>query len=167
MSRVHLFETRMLLPLPRLEVFAFFSDARNLGRITPPELRFQILTPAPVDMRQGALIDYRLHLFGVPMRWRTLISRWDPPNEFVDEQLAGPYRAWIHTHRFRVLDGGTSVEDEVRYALPFPPLGEIGHFLVRRQVQRIFAFRHRAIRRLLVPDRGGDRGARPQGAADG
>jgi len=152
--RVHEFRASLILPLPRAEVFAFFSDARNLERITPPELRFEILSRLPIDMRQGALIEYRLRLFGVPMRWRTLISRWDPPDSFVDEQLAGPYRTWIHTHRFRDVERGTAIEDEVRYSLPFQPVGEAAHFAVGRQVRRIFAFRHRAIRSLLAADAG-------------
>lgn len=137
---------RTEIPRPRDEVFDFFSRAENLERLTPANLRFRILTPLPIEMREGALIDYRLRLNGIPLKWRTLISTWDPPNVFVDTQLKGPYRQWIHTHRFTELESGsTLMEDEVRYRLPFGPLGMIALPIVRRQVRGIFEYREKAL----------------------
>lgn len=145
----HLLTAETLIPRPRPEVFDFFAAAENLERITPPELNFQIRSPLPIRMEAGALIEYRLRLFGLPFRWRTRISQWDPGVSFVDEQLEGPYALWEHTHRFRDAVGGTLVSDEVRYRLPFFPFGEIAYPLVRLQLRRIFSFRARRLRELL------------------
>lgn len=141
------FELELWLPRPRSEVFAFFADAANLDRLTPPWLGFRILTPPPIVLRQGALIDYRLRLHGLPLRWRTRIEVWDPPRRFVDLQLRGPYRLWHHTHTFTEQGGGTLCRDVVRYAVPGGPW--IDRLFVRRDLRRIFAHRSEVLRRLF------------------
>ena len=144
---IHVVERQQLLARPPQAIFPFFGDALNLEAITPPWLGFRVTTPQPIEMTPGALIDYRLRLRGVPLRWRTTIAVWDPPRRFVDVQLSGPYRMWHHTHDFEpTADGGTLMTDMVRYALPFGPLGEIAHrLLVRRDLERIFDFRREAV----------------------
>lgn len=144
---LHSFHAELWLPRPRPEVFAFFSEARNLEAITPPWVKFEVLTPAPIEMRAGTLIDYRLRVHGFPLRWRTEITAWDPPFRFADSQLRGPYRRWVHTHTFEEKDGGTLCGDNVSYAVPGGAL--IERLFVRRDVERIFAFRQEAMRRLL------------------
>jgi ligand-binding SRPBCC domain-containing protein len=147
---IHRLVRETFIPRPRSEVFAFFSDAANLERITPRELGFEILTPGPIVMEAGARIEYRIRLFGVPFRWQTLISRWEAGAMFVDEQVKGPYAVWIHTHWFADRDGGTVMGDEVHYRLPLFPLGEIAWPLVRFQLGRIFDFRERTLQRVLA-----------------
>jgi len=125
------------------EVFSFFSDAGNLDLLTPPFLRFQILTPEPRTMAVGALIDYRLRVHGLPIRWRSEITAWDPPHRFVDEQRRGPYRMWIHEHRFRQVGGETEITDQVDYAVPG---GRLVHRLfVRRDLMHIFDYRRKRL----------------------
>ena len=133
--------------MPREAVFAFFADAPNLERITPPELRFRILTPHPIPMQQGTLIDYKLRLCGVSFSWRACITAWEPPVGFVDEQVHGPYRLWRHSHRFCEAWEGTIIEDTVHYRLPF---GDSFHPLMGLQLRRIFRFRQSAVRRCLL-----------------
>ena len=145
----HVLRESLWLPLPREQVFRFFSEADNLGRITPPELGFRILTPLPIEMREGALIEYRLRLRGIPIRWRTRIEVWEPGVRFVDRQLSGPYKLWHHTHEF-VADGPdhTLMRDIVRFEVPFAPLAM---WLVSRDLKKIFDFRARAIERARRP----------------
>jgi ligand-binding SRPBCC domain-containing protein len=145
--REHDITVEQWLPRPLAELFPFFADAANLERITPPWLSFHVLTPAPVEMRPGALIDYRLKVRGIPLRWRTRIAVWEPPGRFVDEQVRGPYRRWVHEHTFLERAGGTLCRDHVRYAVPG---GELVHrWLVRPDVERIFAYRQQALARLF------------------
>jgi ligand-binding SRPBCC domain-containing protein len=133
------FQAQLWLPRPRDEVFAFFSNALNLEKITPPWLQFHVTTPAPIQMQAGTEIGYRIKIRGIPARWRSRITVWEPPNRFVDEQLRGPYRKWIHEHSFTDERGGTTCEDKVQYA---PPGGTITNKLfVERDVRNIFAYR--------------------------
>ena len=142
--------TSLWVPRPPDEVWPFFSDARNLELLTPPWLSFTILTPQPIEMRAGALIDYRIKLRGVPMKWRTRIAKWTPEREFVDEQLRGPYAIWHHTHTFTPCDGGTVCGDEVIMRPRGGPLASLAmRWFVRRDVQRIFEYRKSVMTRLF------------------
>ena len=147
----HALRFTLELPRPRMEVFAFFADAGNLQRITPPELCFSVVTPLPVEIEAGTEIEYRLRLFGVPFGWRSRITEWFPGECFVDEQVRGPYASWIHRHTFRDgEDGRTIIVDDVRYRLPFSPISEPAHPLVRFQLGRIFRYRQAAVSDILL-----------------
>ena len=128
------------------QTFAFFSDAANLEQLTPPWLRFTVVTPRPIVMREGAIIDYRIRLRGVPMAWQSRIDVWEPGVRFVDRQVVGPYRWWRHEHRFEAWIGGTLVEDRVEYLPRFPV---VSGPLVERELARIFAFRQAALKQIL------------------
>jgi ligand-binding SRPBCC domain-containing protein len=148
--RAHLLERSQRLPRAPEDVFPFFADAFNLQAITPAWLHFRVLTPQPLEMAAGTLLEYRLRLHGLPLRWLTRIEVWEPPVRFADVQVRGPYRLWHHTHTFEPSGAGTLMGDRVRYALPLGPVGEVAHAaLVRRDLERIFAFRHAAVRERL------------------
>lgn len=140
-------QTGLWLPPPRHEVFPFFAGARNLETLTPPWLKFEVLTPAPLVMRSGILIDYRIRVHGFPIHWRTEFTPWDPPHRFVDVQIRGPYALWHHVHTFEERDGGTFCLDHVRYS---PRGGALINWLfVRRDVERIFQYRQQRMQELL------------------
>ena len=151
MASVHTFECHQCIELPIDEVFAFYGDALNLERITPPWLGFEVTTPKPIEMRVGTLIEYRLRLHRVPVRWRTRIEAWEPPHRFVDVQIRGPYSLWEHTHEFEEDGpGATIIRDRVRYSIPFGPLGKLAdRLLVRRDLKQIFDYRRDAVAREL------------------
>ena len=144
-------EREQWIPRPLGIVFDFFSRAENLGLITPPWMRFEIRTPLPVEMRAGARIDYTIRLGGLPMGWRTRITRWEPGRCFADVQERGPYALWEHTHRFDTHADGVLISDQVRYALPYGWLGRITHAVaVRATLSAIFDHRFERIRELLI-----------------
>lgn len=153
---------RSEIVIPRLldEVFAFFSDAFNLERITPPFLRFRVLTRPPIEMHPGTLLDYRLRLHGIPLHWQSEISTWEPPYRFVDRQRKGPYRLWEHEHAFEQTPGGVLMRDCVRYVVPGGYwLGGLLHRLyVGRSVRRIFEYRSLALARIFGMDAAAARG---------
>ena len=137
---------QQFIPKPIDQAFAFFADAANLDFLTPPWLHFQIRTALPITMMTGALLDYSIRWRLVPIRWQTKVLDWSPPHRFVDQQIKGPFGLWHHTHTFEVHSGGTLMTDEVRYALPWGPLGIIAHALVvKRDVIAIFNYRFNRI----------------------
>ncbi|MEC7799632.1 MAG: SRPBCC family protein, partial [Candidatus Neomarinimicrobiota bacterium] len=121
-------------------VFDFFSKPENLKAITPEKLSFKILTPTPITMGKGTVIDYTIRLFKIPVHWRTLITKYDPPHEFIDEQMKGPYNFWHHTHKFKKVDGGVEISDKVIYSIPMGIIGRFLHFLwIKRDLEKIFS----------------------------
>jgi ligand-binding SRPBCC domain-containing protein len=150
LMKIYELERDQWVPGALSEVFDFFSRAENLARITPDWVNFRILTPVPIEMHQGALIDYTIRLAGIPLGWSTRITCWEPGSRFVDEQIRGPYALWHHTHTFVRHDGGVLVGDRVRYALPLGPLGRAAHALaVGSALDAIFDHRFRSIRSLF------------------
>jgi ligand-binding SRPBCC domain-containing protein len=140
-------DSEQLVPRPLEEVFAFFSDPHNLQRITPPWLDFEVLGLSDRQMREGLLIDYRLRIHGIPIRWRSEITAWDPPRRFVDEQRRGPYRLWIHEHTFEARGDSTLVGDHVQYSVIGGVI--VQKLFVARDVRRIFAFRRQKLEELF------------------
>lgn len=135
-----------IVAAPLADTFAFFSDAANLERLTPPWLNFRIMTPQPIAMHAGAEIDYRIVLYGIPIPWKTRIDVWEPGVRFVDRQLSGPYRWWHHEHRFEAVRGGTRVIDHVEY---LPRARWLSGWKVRRDVEKIFAYRQERLPELF------------------
>ncbi len=148
--KVQTLEREQRLPGTPEDVFAFFADARNLEAITPPLLRFRVVTPGPIVMGRGTLIRYRLRVHGVPVSWLTEITQWEPPYRFVDEQLKGPYALWHHTHAFEADGDETIMRDVVRFRIGFGALGALANALVvRRDLEQIFDFRAQRVRELM------------------
>ena len=132
------------------ELFDFFSKAENLNRITPPELGFKIITPLPIEMKKGTIIDYKIKLSGLPFKWRTEITEWDPPYRFIDTQIKGPYRMWVHEHTFEERGDSTFMTDIVNYVSPGGPLEIIPHLLfVEKKVNQIFDYREKNFAKLF------------------
>ena len=143
----HLLQCALLLPKPAEDVFGFFADATNLESITPPRLRFEILTPPHIEMRAGTLIDFRLRLHGFPLRWKSEITAWEPSRRFVDEQRRGPYRWWIHEHTFEERGEGALVKDHVQYGVPGGAI--VNALLVAADLRRIFEYRCRKLHTIF------------------
>jgi len=149
-QNVHTLKREKFIPSSIERVFDFFSRAENLNRITPPWFHFKIVTKIPIRMTKGTLIEYSLRLHGVPIRWMSQITGWDPPHSFVDTQLKGPYKIWIHQHLFQARDGGTFMQDIVKYAILGSILEPFIHFLfVQRELDRIFDYREESLVKIF------------------
>jgi hypothetical protein len=151
--KIYKITTKQIIQRPLAEVFAFFSQPENLALITPDHLAFNIITPPPVEMKQGAIIDYTIRLFKVSVHWRTLITSFEPPFKFVDEQIKGPYSFWHHTHTFKERPYGVEIQDEVHYSIPFGILGQIMHAIwIKNDLKKIFVHRERIIDNLFAQE---------------
>jgi ligand-binding SRPBCC domain-containing protein len=147
--KTHKLKTGIWLPQKRTTAFSFFADPHNLEDLTPAWLHFEILTPLPLQMKPGVLIDYHLRLYGIPLRWQSEISVWEPPHRFVDRQIRGPYRLWIHEHTFYEHEVGTIVGDSVTYAVSGGTL--VQKLFVAPDLARIFHYRHEVLQNLFNP----------------
>jgi len=148
--KVHALQSEVWIPRPREEVFAFFSRAENLEALTPRWLHFSVFSPGPIAMKVGTRIRYRLRLHGIPLRWESEITAWEPPHRFVDEQRSGPYRRWVHEHQFCEHEGGTKVRDIVQYSVPGGLL--VHRLFVAPDLSRIFEFRRQKVAEIFSPD---------------
>ena len=151
--KLHRLDRQQMVKKPIGDVFEFFEKPENLALITPPSLGFEIITPLPIEMKTGTLIDYTVKVQGIPVRWTTMITEHDPPHKFVDVQLKGPYAFWHHTHTFKEVEGGTLMSDRVQYILPFGFLGRLVHALsVEGQLKHIFDYRGKIIEEQFAKD---------------
>ena len=148
--KLYTLESNQFINKPIEEVFQFFSKPENLSVITPAKLGFKILSPTPIKMEVGRLIDYNIYLMGIPIHWRTLITDYEPPNMFVDQQIKGPYAMWHHTHTFHKVKGGVEIKDRVVYSIPFGFLGRLLNYLwIKRDLNNIFLHRKKVIDKLF------------------
>ena len=149
--KLYTLKKEQIIPRNILDVFGFFSKPENLSVITPSKMGFKILTPSPIEMKEGALIDYTVKIIGLPIRWTTLITKYDPPNLFIDQQLKGPYSMWHHTHNFKKLnDNETLIEDIVIYSVPYSFIGGLIHSLyIKRDLEKIFSYRSKKIKEIF------------------
>ena len=148
--KLYTLESNQFINKPIEEVFQFFSKPENLSVFTPAKLGFKILSPNPIKMGVGRLIDYNIYLMGIPIHWRTLITDYEPPNMFVDQQIKGPYTMWHHTHTFHKVKGGVEIKDRVVYSIPFGFLGRLLNYLwIKRDLNNIFLHRKKVIDKLF------------------
>ena len=139
---MYIFESKLVIDKPIYEVFEFFCKAENLQKLTPPTLNFKILSELPIEMKKGSRINYRIKLYGVPVIWKTEITKWDPPFEFEDTQLKGPYKLWKHRHIFKDLGDKTEMTDIVEYnpkGFPFNTI--LDKLIVKKEIEKIFNYR--------------------------